>query len=212
MKMIAGPEKRSRKQLEQDRKITAIHEAGHAVAAFFLPSQDPVHQITIIPRGNSLGMTISLPEHDAAHHSRNQMFEKIIMCLGGRVAEALFLQDISGGAVEDIRRASSIARDMVARYGMSEKIGAVSYSSDEEIFVGRDYEKTKTYSEQTAGLIDQEVKAIIDRAYAKCVSLLEANSERLHEVADFLLKYDTMSRQQFTDCMEGRPVSTPRAE
>ena len=207
MKIIAGPQKRSRVSRKRDLQITAIHEAGHAVAMYFLPTQDPVRQITIIPRGQALGLTVSFPEEDSAHMTRNEMYESIVGLLGGRVAEALFCGDISTGASNDIQRATKLARDMVARYGMSEKIGAVSYESDQEIFVGRDYEKTKSYSEETAGQLDQEVKSLVDRAYGQCAELLKEHRKKLQEVADFLLTNETMSGKQFRACMEGAPFS-----
>ena len=206
MKIIAGPQKRSRKQLARDLRITAVHEAGHAVAMYFLPNHDPVHQITIIPRGGAAGMTVSLPEEESSHLTRNEMYEDIVAGLGGRVAEALFCQDISTGASHDIRRVTQLARDMVAKYGMSEKIGPIAYAGDEEVFLGRDFEKTKSYSEQVAGLLDGEVRAIIDRAYNQCAKLLQENREKLLQVADFLLAHETMSGAQFKACMEGREI------
>ena len=206
MKIIAGPQKRSRKQLARDLRITAVHEAGHAVAMYFLPNHDPVHQITIIPRGRAAGMTVSLPEEESSHLTRNEMYEDIVAGLGGRVAEALFCQDISTGASHDIRRVTQLARDMVAKYGMSEKIGPIAYAGDEEVFLGRDFEKTKSYSEQVAGLLDGEVRAIIDRAYNQCAKLLQENREKLLQVADFLLAHETMAGAQFKACMEGREI------
>ncbi len=206
MKIIAGPQKKSRKQLARDLRITAVHEAGHAVAMYFLPNHDPVHQITIIPRGRAAGMTVSLPEEESSHLTRNEMYEDIVAGLGGRVAEALFCQDISTGASHDIRRVTQLARDMVAKYGMSEKIGPIAYAGDEEVFLGRDFEKTKSYSEQVAGLLDGEVRAIIDRAYNQCAKLLQENREKLLQVADFLLAHETMSGAQFKACMEGREI------
>ena len=206
MKVLAGPEKRNRVQLQQDLKITAIHEAGHAVAAYFLKTQDPVHEITIIPRGQSLGMTISRPKEEFVHMTRNQMYEHIVMVLGGRVAETLYCQDITTGASQDIRRATQIAREMVAQFGMSEKIGALAYDGDEEIFVGRDYEKTKSYSEWIAGELDSETKALVDRAYDRCTTILKENGQKLLAVAEFLLAHERMSGGQFRAMMEGRPV------
>ena len=202
MKVIAGPEKRSRKVSERERKLTAIHEAGHAVAMYHLPTHDPVHQITIIPRGSAGGMTVSLPEDDHGFHSRNEMYEQIVSLLGGRVAEQLHLGDISTGASNDIQRASAIARDMVSKYGMSEKLGTVAYGSEGEIFIGRDYEKSKSYSEQVAGDIDAEVKALIDRAYAHCTDILTANREKLLRIAKYLLENETMNREEFEAAMK----------
>ncbi len=206
MKVIAGPQKRSRIQLQRDLKITAIHEAGHAVAAYFLPTQDPVHQITIIPRGNSLGMTVNLPTEDAAHRTRNEMYENIVMLLGGRVAEALFCGDITTGASNDIERATHLAREMVARYGMSERVGSICYEDDQEIFVGRDYEKTRSYSEQVAGTLDAEIKALVDRAYEHCTKLLRENESKLLQVSDYLLAHETMTGEDFRAAMEGKTV------
>ncbi len=212
MKVIAGPQKRSRKQLQRDLRITAIHEAGHAVAMYHLPTHDPVHQVTIIPRGNALGLTVSLPREDTVHYTRNEMYEQIVSLLGGRVAEALFCQDISTGASNDIQRATRLARDMVARYGMSEKIGAISYESGEEVFIGRDYEKTKSYSEEVAGLLDGEVKRLVDRAYAHCTQILEENREKLMQVADYLMAHETMTGEAFSACMAGQTIDAGPAE
>ena len=206
MKIIAGPQKKSRKQLQRDLRITAIHEAGHAVAMYRLPNHDPVHQITIVPRGRANGLTVSLPEEETSHMTRNEMYEEIVAGLGGRVAEALFCQDISTGASQDIRHITQVARDMVAKYGMSEKIGPIAYSSDEEVFIGRDYEKTKSYSEQVAGLLDGEVREIIDRAYGHCEKILQEDREKLFQVVEFLLAHETMSGAQFKACMEGRDM------
>ena len=206
MKVVAGPEKRSRVITPHERRLTAVHEAGHAVAMYYLPTCDPVHQITIIPRGAAGGMTLSLPLEDRWYATRQEMFEDIVSFLGGRVAEQLRMNDISTGASNDIERATAKARDMVARYGMSDRIGAVSYSSGDEIFVGRDYEKTKAYSERTAGDIDAEVKAIMDEAYAKCTALLTEHGDKLDQVAEFLLANEHMSGAQFLACMEGREI------
>ena len=175
MKITAGPAKKSRVQIRKDLKETAIHEAGHAVAMYHLPTHDPVRHITIIPRGQSLGSTWSLPRDDSFNMTRNQMYEQIVSLLGGRVAEALFLGDISVGASNDIDRATKLAKDMVARYGMCEKLGTVSYLDGGEVFIGRDYQTTKSYSEKTAATIDDEVKALIDRAYDHCRQILSDN-------------------------------------
>ena len=206
MKILAGPEKRSRVRLRRDLQMTAIHEAGHAVAMHSLPTHDPVHQISIIPRGDALGLTWTLPVEDSTHLTRNEMYENIVGLLGGRVAEALFLQDISTGASNDIDRASALARDMVARYGMCEKLGTVSYTSGGEVFIGRDYEKTKSYSEKVAGTIDDEVKVIIDKAYAQCEQILRRDAEKLRKVVEFLLAHETMSGAQFAQCMAGEEI------
>jgi len=206
MKIVAGPEKRSRVMLPKDLKITAIHEAGHAVAMYSLPTHDPVRHISIIPRGQALGITWSMPLEDSSHLTRNEMYEQIVGLLGGRVAEALFLGDISTGASSDIDRATKLARDMVSRYGMCEKLGTVSYTSGEELFIGRDYQSTKGYSEKVAGTIDDEVKALVDRAYDQCAQILKRDEEKLRQVVDFLLQHETMTGAQFAACMKGEPI------
>ena len=206
MKIIAGPAKRARVQNPQDLKITALHEAGHAVAAYKLPTQDAVRHITIIPRGQTLGTTWTMPRGDSTHLTRNQMYEQIVMLLGGRAAEALFLGDISVGASNDIDRATKLAKDMVARYGMCEKLGTVSYLDDGEVFIGRDYQNTKSYSEKYAASIDDEVKVLIDRAYAHCKQILSDNAGKMQEIADYLLEHESMTGEQFTACMEGKEI------
>ena len=206
MKITAGPEKRSRVRLVRDQNITAIHEAGHAVAMYHLPTQDPVRHITIIPRGQSLGSTWHSPKEDTAHLTRNEMYEKIVGLLGGRVAEELFLGDISTGASNDIERATKLARDMVARYGMCQRLGTVAYLNDGEVFIGRDYQSTKSYSEKVAGAIDDEVKLLIDKAYAHCEQILSGNKGQMKAVVEFLLKHENMSGAQFAACMEGKPI------
>ena len=206
MKITAGPEKRSRIRLVRDQRITAIHEAGHAVAMYHLPTQDPVRHISIIPRGQTLGATWHTPKEDTAHLTRNEMYENIVSLLGGRVAEDLFLGDISTGASNDIDRASKLARDMVARYGMCEKLGTVSYLGDGEVFIGRDYQNTKSYSEKFAGTIDDEVKLLIDKAYAHCKQILAEHETQMNAVVNFLLQHETMSGAQFAACMEGKPI------
>ena len=207
MKILAGPAKRSRVQTRRDLKTTAIHEAGHAIATYRLPTQDPVRHITIIPRGQSLGSTWSLPHDDSSNMTRNEMYEEIVSLLGGRVAEALFIGDISVGASNDIDRATKLAKDMVARYGMCEKLGTVSYLDDGEVFIGRDYQTTKSYSEKVAGTIDEEVKALIDRAYDHCKQILSDNAQKLNELVEFLLTNESMSGEQFEALMEGRDIA-----
>ena len=198
IKVIAGPEKKSRVVSEHERKLTAYHEAGHAVVMHALPTHDPVHQITIIPRGSAGGMTISLPEEDRSYQSKRYMEEQIVSLLGGRVAEKLFLGDISTGASNDIQRASQIARRMVTVYGMSEKLGSVSFESGhDEVFIGKTMAQTKPYSEQVAAQIDEEVKRIIDEAYRRCEEILSQDREHLITVAEFLLKNETMSAEEF---------------
>ena len=211
MKITAGPAKKSRVQTRKDLRETAIHEAGHAVAMYFLPTHDPVRHITIIPRGQSLGATWYIPRDDSSNLTRNQMYEQIVSLLGGRVAEALFLGDISVGASNDIDRATKLAKDMVARYGMCEKLGTVSYLDGGEVFIGRDYQTTKSYSEKTAATIDDEVKLLIDKAYDHCRQLLSDNSEKLHQVVDFLLEKESMTGEQFEAIMKGEEVGDASA-
>ena len=206
MKILAGPEKRSRLRLARDQRMTAIHEAGHAVAMYNLPTHDPVRQISIIPRGQALGLTWSSPKEESTHMTRNEMYERIVGLLGGRVAEALFLDDISTGASNDIERATKLARDMVARYGMSDALGTVAYLSDGEVFIGRDYQSTKSYSEKVAGTIDDQVKLLIDKAYEHCAAILKKDEAKLMQVVEFLLEQENMTGAQFNDCMEGRPI------
>ena len=206
MKILAGPEKKSRVRLERDKRITAIHEAGHAVAMYSLPTHDPVYQVSIVPRGRALGLTWTQPQEDSDHLTRNEMYEQIVGLLGGRVAEALFLNDISTGASNDIDRASKLARDMIGRYGMCENLGTVSYMGGDELFIGRDYQSTKGYSEKVAGTIDDEVKALIDKAYDHCAQILRRDEAKLMAVVDFLLENETMSGPQFEDCMKGEAI------
>ena len=203
LKIIAGPEKRSHVVTPHERRLTAVHEAGHAVVIYHLPNHDPVHQVTIVPRGGAGGITVSLPADDQDYMSRNEMFEQIVADLGGRVAEQLCLQDISTGASSDIRQATSVARDMVQRYGMSEKLGPVSYAAEGEVFIGRDYEKSKPYSERIAGDIDDEVKAIIDRAYRRCQEILTDHRDQLEKIAKYLMEFETMDRATFEQVMAG---------
>ena len=198
IKVIAGPEKKSRVVIERERKLTAFHEAGHAIVIHDLETQDPVHQITIIPRGMAGGMTISLPQEDVTFQSRRQLTERIAVCLGGRAAEQLALGDISTGAGSDLQKASAIARNMVTRYGMSDRVGNVVFDSGhDEVFIGRSMAQTKNYSEEVAALIDEEVKALIDNAYARCQEILSARRKELDFVADYLLKYENMDAAAF---------------
>ena len=211
MKILAGPAKKSRVATRKDLKTTAIHEAGHAVAMYHLPTHDPVRQISIVPRGSSLGATWYLPKDDSSNMTRNEMYEQIVGLLGGRVAEDLFVGDISVGASNDIDRATKLAKDMVARYGMCERLGTVSYLDDGEVFIGRDYQNTKSYSEKVAGAIDEEVKKLIDKAYAHCKQILKDDGEKLMKVVDYLLENETITGEQFADLMEGREVEESSA-
>ena len=198
IKVIAGPEKKSRVVSEHERKLTAYHEAGHAIVMHALPTHDPVHQITIVPRGGAGGMTISLPTEDRSYQSKRYMEEQIVSLLGGRVAEKLMLGDISTGASNDIQRASQIARKMVTVYGMSDRLGSISFESGhDEIFIGRSMAQAKPYSEQVAAQIDEEVKSIVDAAYERCEDILSRDQKHLIAVAEFLLAHETMSAEEF---------------
>ena len=203
LKVVVGTEKKSHKKTEKDLKLTAYHEAGHAVASYYLESQDDVHQISIISRGLAGGFTMYLPTEDKDFVSKTDMEETIVSLLGGRVAEALTLDDISTGASNDIERATKMARDMVTRYGMSE-LGTVAYTSGhDEIFLGRDYGQTRSYSEHMAQNIDLEIKRFIDSAYARCKKILQENMEQLQRVAKTLIKFETITGEQFLAVMQG---------
>jgi len=204
MKVIAGPEKKSRIVSEHDKRVTAYHEAGHAIAGYNLPTQDKVHQVTIIQRGMAAGLTVTRPDNDNMHVSRNQMRESIIMLLGGRVAEELVLDDICTGASNDIERATNTARNMVTKYGFSKKLGTVVYGSDnDEVFLGKDYGHTRNYSESIAAQIDNEVREIIENAYKDCADILNANMDKLHMLAKYLLKFEKIDGDDFEKLMKG---------
>ncbi|MDB2109076.1 ATP-dependent zinc metalloprotease FtsH [Clostridium paraputrificum] len=197
-RVIAGPEKKSRVISEHDRKLTAYHEAGHAVVMRLLPNADPVHEISIIPRGRAGGYTMHLPTEDRAYTSKSRLKDEMVGLLGGRVAEHLILGDISTGAKNDIDRASDIARSMVMEYGMSDKIGTISYGSDQnEVFLGRDLGRGRNFSEEVGAKIDKEIKALIDEAYNKAETLLKENIEKLHAVAGALLEKEKLEGQEF---------------
>lgn len=199
LKVIAGPEKKSRVVTEHARALTAYHEAGHAVVIHELETQDPVHQITIVPRGPAGGMTISLPREDKAYLSRKELEERIAVCLGGRVAEQIVLGDISTGASSDIQKASQTARAMVTKYGMSDKLGTIAYGNEsDEIFLGRSMAQARTYSEEIASQIDQEVKAIVDKGYRRCEEILKRCRKELELTARYLLDHETMDADVFT--------------
>lgn len=202
-KVMAGPAKKSRTVTEAERKLTAYHEAGHAVLIRNLPNSDSVHQVTIVPRGMAGGMTMFLPTEDRSFESKKRMESSLIHLLGGRVAEALVLDDISTGASNDIERATSIARSMVAKYGMSERIGTVNYSDSDEVFLGKDFTSRKNFSEATAAVIDEEVKRLIDNAYAKAEELLRENMDKLTLVAETLLDIETLNAEQFEQLYTG---------
>ena len=209
IKVIAGPEKKSRVIPEHERKLTAVHESGHAIVMHSLPTHDPVHQITIVPRGMAGGMTISLPTEDHSYMSRNEMLEQIVSLLGGRVAEALMLQDISTGASNDLQRATSIAREMVTKYGMSAKLGPITFDSDSQVFIGRDYGQTKSYSEAYAARIDSEVQEILSTCYKQCEDILSAHRDTLQRVSDYLLEHETMDGDTFEAMMQEPKDTAP---
>jgi cell division protease FtsH len=199
-KVIAGPEKKSKVISEKEKRLTAYHEAGHALVATMLPNTDPVHMISIIPRGRAGGFTMILPKEDKYYKSKTEMEETLVHLLGGRVAEKLVLDDISTGASNDIQRATKIARGMVTHYGMSDELGPMTYGSDEdEVFLGRDFSKSKNYSEEVAAKIDNEMRSIIDKAYYKAETLLKENMDKLHKVAEALLEKETLDAEQFNE-------------
>ena len=198
MKVIAGPEKKSRKVTERERRLTAFHEAGHAVVSKMLPTQDRVHQVSIIPRGRAGGYTLSLPKDDTFFNSKTEMLEEIVSLLGGRVAEQLFLGDISTGASNDIERATNIAKSMVTKYGMSERLGARTFGDqNNEVFIGLDYGHTVDYSQETAAVIDEEIHKIIDECYKRCTDILNSHRESLTKVAELLLEKEKIEGEEF---------------
>ncbi len=203
IKVLAGPEKKSRKVIERERRLTAYHEAGHALVIHALPTQDPVHQITIVPRGMAGGMTIHLPQEDKSFQSKKELTDRIAVCLGGRCAEEMVLGDISTGAGNDLQQASRIARNMVTRYGMSDKLGNVVFDSGhDEVFIGRSMAQAKSYSEETANLIDEEVKALLDEAYRVCQAILLRDRAKLEKVARYLLEHEVMDGKTFESIMK----------
>ena len=206
-KVIAGPEKRSKVISEAEKKLTAYHEAGHAVVAKLSSAKDPVHMITIIPRGGAGGFTMYLPEEDRSYSSKSEMEDRIVRLLGGRVAEKLALDDISTGASNDIERATKIARAMVTTYGMSDELGPMAYGTDDdEVFLGRDFNKMRNYSEEVAAKIDSEMRRIIDSAYNKTETLLSQNMEKLERVALALLEKETISGKEFESLFDGASI------
>ena len=216
IKVVAGTEKKSKVMSEREKKLTAYHEAGHAICFYACDTQDPVHQISIIPRGMAGGYTMPLPTEDKSYISKREMEEDIVVGLGGRVAEELIMGDISTGASNDIEKVTKTATNMVVKYGMSEKLGTINFTSgSNEVFIGRDMGHTKNYSEETAAKIDSEIHRIIDEAYKKTQRILNENISKLHEVAAYLLKYEKMSGEVFAQVMEGtytRPAAEPETE
>ena len=203
VKVTMGPEKKTRVRSEKENRLVAYHEAGHAVVSRYLPTQDPVHQISIVPRGMAGGYTMYRPTEDKSFMSKTEMEENIVSLLGGRVAEALILNDISTGASNDIERASQIARNMVTKYGMSDRVGTIMFGGGQgEVFLGRDFAQTKDYSEETANIIDEEVKKIVDRAYNRAVEILSAHTDKLHAVAGVLLEKEKIEGEEFDKIFE----------
>jgi cell division protease FtsH len=204
IKVVAGPEKKSRVKTEKEIRLTAYHEAGHAVCTYYCPHQDKVHQISIIPRGMAGGYTMSLPEHDKSYVSMMEMREEIVTLLGGRVAEKLILDDISTGASNDLERATATARNMVTRYGFSENLGPVVYGSDQnEVFLGRDFGSTKNYSEQVAAEIDAEIRAYVEDGYRRAEEILSSHLDQLHAVAQYLIAHEKIDGPDFEKLMKG---------
>ena len=207
IKVVVGTEKKSHKITDKEKKLTAYHEAGHAVAAYHLDSQDPVHQISIIPRGMAGGFTMQLPSEDKSYVSKGEMLDELVVLLGGRVAEAITLSDISSGASNDIERATEISRKMVTRYGMSDELGPVMYgSANNEVFLGRDFNSSRNYSEAIAAEIDAEIKSIITDAYKRCEKILNDNIDQLHKVAEYLIKHEKADGDVFKLLMTGEYV------
>ncbi len=207
IKVIAGPEKRSHVVTEKDKKLTSYHEAGHAICTYYLPTQDPVHQISIVPRGMAGGYTLSLPGEDKSYVTKREMAENIVTLLGGRMAEELVLEDISTGASNDIERATKVAHNMVMRYGFSEKLGPIVYGHDSnEVFLGRDFSSTPSYSENVAAEIDAEVRGIIDTARERARDILTEHMDQLHKVAQFLFENEKMAANEFESMMTGQPM------
>jgi len=202
-RVIAGPQKKSRVISENERRLTAFHEAGHAVVARSLPNTDPVHQVTIMPRGRAGGFTMILPKEDKYYMTKTDMKEQIVHLLGGRVAEKLTLNDISTGASNDLERATSIARNMVTKYGMSDKLGPVQYSDSDEVFLGRDFTSKQNYSEEVASKIDQEIRDIVEEAFAQAEQILTENMDKLKLIAEVLLEIETLDAEQFEDLFSG---------
>ena len=213
IKVIMGTEKKSHKMSQKEVKLTAYHEAGHALATYYLDSQDDVHEISIIPRGMAGGYTMSLPNEDKSYQSRNEMLDELVVLLGGRVSEALTMGDISTGASNDLQRASKIAREMVTKYGMSEAIGPVTFGDDhDEVFIGRDYGHVQNYSEETAGKIDDEVERLILEAYKRTEDILKEHMDKLVLVSETLMEREKLEKEEFRDLMEKGCITEPESE
>ena len=213
IKVVVGTEKKTRSMSEHEKKLTAYHEAGHAIITRLLPSQDPVHQVSIIPRGRAGGFTMSLPSEDKYYNTKGEMIDSIIVLLGGRSAEALTLNDISTGASNDIQRASKIARDMVTKYGMSDKIGPICFGNDhDEVFIGRDFVQSRNMSEHVSAEIDEEIRDIIDTAYERCKTMLTQNMDKLRAVAEVLIEREKISGEEFEKVFNGEKLDELKFE
>ena len=213
IKVVVGAEKKTRVMSDKEKKLTAYHEAGHAICFHELATQDPVHEISIIPRGMAGGYTMPLPSEDKSYNSRTEMFEDIVVCLGGRVAEAIILDDISTGASNDIEKATKTARDMVTKYGMTKELGCICYGKDNSaVFLGRDMGHTQDYSERTAAKIDELILEIVNNAYDRAETILKDNIDKLHEVAAYLIKHEKMGGEDFEAVMNGTYVEPVEAE
>ena len=207
IKVVAGPEKKSRVVTEKDKRLTALHEAGHAVATYFMETADPVHEISIIPRGMAGGYTLSLPDEDKSYITKRAFYERIVTLLGGRISEQLTLGEISTGASNDIERATAIARNMVVKYGFSEKLGPIVYGGDsDEVFIGRDFGHTRNYSETVAAEIDEEIHSIIESAREKCTEVLNAHLDKVYTIGDYLIEHEKMDEKTFLAVMDGTCV------
>ena len=204
VKVTMGPEKKTKVRSEKENRLVSYHEAGHAVVSHYLPTQDPVHEISIVPRGMAGGYTMYRPTEDKNFVSKTEMEENIVSLLGGRMAEELIIGDISTGASNDIERATAIARNMVTKYGMSEKLGTITLGQDQnEVFLGRDLAHAKTYSEETASAIDAEIKRIIDTGYNKAKQILTEHADKLHAVAEVLLEKEKITSEEFEAIFDG---------
>ena len=208
LKVIIGAEKRSHVITDRDKRITAYHEAGHAIVSYFCPTHDPVHQISVIPRGMAAGFTMNLPDNDNRHLTKNRMLEDIEVMLGGRVAEEIVIGDVTTGASNDLERCTETATKMVTKYGMSEKLGPVVFGSSEsgEVFLGRDFGHTRNYSEEVAARIDSEINAIITGAHARATQKLCDHRDKLDLVAQYLIDHEKMDGEQFAAAMEGKEI------
>ena len=209
---MMGAERRAMVMSEDEKKNTAYHESGHALVARLLPESDPVHKVTIIPRGRALGLTMQLPEMDRYAYNRQYLLTRIAILFGGRIAEEVFMHQMTTGASNDFERATQLARDMVTRYGMSERMGPMVYAENEgEVFLGRSVTKTTHVSERTMQAVDEEVRRIIDEQYALARKLIEENQDKMHAMAHALLEWETIDKEQIDDIMEGRPPRAPRS-